>query len=122
MKKFLIALFFIPIFVMGQKTINEATKEFSRNTFFDLYSQIEGTYKYYYDEDDNKIMHGPCVIKGDEWWGLNKEIKAKTNGTATYTDGKLNGALTMSQTLTNPKSSGSWSFKAAYTNGVPSGT
>lgn len=28
-------------------------------------------------------MHGPCVIKGDEWWGLNKEIKAKTNGTAT---------------------------------------
>lgn len=124
MKKFLIALLFIPIFVMGQKTINEATKDFTGKAFFDydLYTHAVGTYKYYYDDDDNKIMHGTCVIKGDDWWGLHKEIKLKTNGTATYTDGKLNGALTMSQTGTTPKSSASWSFKAAYTNGVPSGT
>lgn len=124
MKKFLIALLFIPIFVMGQKTINEATKDFEGKAFFDhdLYTHAVATYKYYYDEDDQKIMHGTCVIKGDDWWGLHKEIKLKTNGTATYTDGKLNGALTMSQTGTTPKSSASWSFKAAYTNGVPSGT
>ena len=50
------------------------------------------------------------------------QAKLKTNGTASYTDGKLNGALTMSQSGTTPKSSASWSFKAAYTNGVPSGT
>lgn len=124
MKKFLFALFLMPIFVMGQKTINEATKDFNGRAFFDydFYTHAVATYKFYYDENDNKFMHGTCVIKGDDFWGLNKEIKLKTNGIATYTDGKLNGALTMSQTGTTPKSSVSWSFKAAYTNGVPSGT
>ena len=66
-------------------------------------------------------MHGTCLVKGDDWWGVNKEIKLKTNATANYSDGKLNGSFTMSQTGTIRGSSNSWSFKASFNNGVPNG-
>ena len=124
MKRFIILLLvFVPYLVMGQKTIHEATKDFEGKTFFDndLFTHCIATYKFYYDDDDNKIMHGTCVVKGDDWWGVNKEIKLKTNASANYTDGKLNGSFTMSQTGTKRGSSSSWSFKASFNNGVPNG-
>lgn len=116
-------LMLIPVICCGQHTIHSGKEEFNHPFFVDEDFTIHATanFKFYYDENDNKIKHGLCSISGNESWGMHDELKCQTSITANFKEGHLDGTLSGNEKVSGGGANASWSVKVNYTDGIPNG-
>ncbi len=133
-KLLLVALLLVGSFAFAQK-IETGTKEYTQwipetlsdEGIFGIAVPCVETYSYYYDDNDNKLKHGPSSIVGK--YNLTRNgvtINETFSSKANYSHGKLHGNINQSYSI-DMKGRGesisiSWSFNGAYVNGLADGT
>lgn len=129
----LVALLCIGSLAIAQKT-ETATREYTQRIpktladegIFGIAVPCTETYHYYYDADDNRIKHGLSSITGV--YNITRNgvtIDEKFNGTANYSDGKLNGKVQQSYSIVMKGRGESikinWDFSGGYVDGLADG-
>lgn len=136
MKKALLLtlLWIIPcVFFAQERKIH--TKEFSYNTSLDGFApyrlrvfspfiKCSGTYQFYYDDNDNVVMHGLATAQGT---GVSPENNVPCSGShsakVNYKNGNLNGNMSVQTSLTVVQERKiTFSYNANFTDGVPNGS
>lgn len=111
-------------------TINQYSEKYSEEVGSYIWATGTAQGHYYYDKDDNKVLHGNLTINVNdkllskstswipEWKG---EWICKITANAKYIDGKLDGPLTKLINFSGGYKTGSLNLKANYKNGLPDG-
>ena len=136
MKKALLLtlLWTIPfVFYAQERKIH--SKEFSYNASVDGFSpyklrifspfiKCSGTYQFYYDDNDNIVMHGLAIAQGT---GVSPENNVPCSGShsakVNYKNGNLNGNMSIQTFLTVVQERKiTFSYNANFTDGIPNGS
>lgn len=123
---FFITIIF-PIVAFSQaKSIKNESFDQTRPDPLGYYNTWHGTRQFYYDNDDNKILHG--ILKIDDKFSGTKSnisINETYRVNANYTDGKINGPFNLffdvSRNVSGKKINTKWSVLGTYKNNVGDG-
>ena len=132
--KTIVLLLILPIMSVAQTVFTEndqILKDFDFGTggysgYYSLSVECPGTYQYYYDENNKQILHGKRTYNGSdsEEYSGGFTLKGSYNATANYSEGVLNGALTIKQNrqiIFRGTFSDNISLSGNYDKGVPDG-